>query len=251
MTHRLLSVVTLTLVAATGAAAQGRMPDKFTNLQVLPKEITRDELSGIMRGITGSLGVRCDACHASGTNGLDYAADTKDMKKTAREMFKLVGDINSKVTAMGRTLDARTRVSCVTCHHGLSKPRTLNAELLSTYDAAGIDSTRSLFKALRTRYYGRAAYDFSDGAVGAIAEELAANPDHRADAIKLLETNLELSPKGSQTFVSMARIYAAARDTAQAITALTKGAEMDPENRMITQMLNALKNGGARRPPQH
>jgi predicted Zn-dependent protease len=237
----------LVVVAGPGQA-QMRIPEKFTNLQVLPKDITREELTGIMRSVAGATGYRCGDCHAGEMPEMDFASDEKDMKKTAREMFRMVADINGKIAGMGRTLDARSRVRCVTCHHGIAKPRTLSAELLSAYDAKGIDSTKALFKALRTRYFGRSAYDFSDQSLGGVAEEIASKPERRADAIALLQTQLEFTPQSGAVYMSMARIHVAARDTAQAVAALTKGAEADPQNRQLQQMLNALKGGG--RPPR-
>lgn len=236
------------LALAAPARAQLRIPEKFTNLQVLPRDISRDELTGIMRSVAGATGFRCDACHVGEMPNMDFAADDKDMKKTAREMFRMVADINTRIAGMGRTLDARSRVRCATCHHGVSKPHPLSAELLNAYDAKGIDSTKALFKALRARYYGRSAYDFSDQSVGGVAEEIASKPERRADAIALLQAQLEFAPQSGMTYMNMARIHVAARDTAQALAALTRGAEVDPQNRQLQQMLNALRGGG--RPPQ-
>ncbi|MGQ0765019.1 MAG: c-type cytochrome [Gemmatimonadota bacterium] len=243
----LLGTLLLSAGVPSLSGAQMRIPEQFTNLQVLPKDISRDDLTGIMRNLTTSLGMRCDACHVSTDGNLEFAADDKDMKKTAREMFRMVADINTRLTGMGRTLDARARVRCVTCHHGLAKPRTLNAELLSTYDARGIDSTKAQLRALRTRWYGRSAYDFSDQSLLMIADELAAGgAPARADAIALLQTQLEFTPQSGATYAGIARLHVAAGDTAQGIAALTKAAEVDPENRQVQQMLNQLRG---RRPP--
>ena len=49
------------MFGATGAA--GQIPDEFTNLQVLPEDITRAELVEIMKGFSGALDVRCSYCH--------------------------------------------------------------------------------------------------------------------------------------------------------------------------------------------
>jgi hypothetical protein len=49
------------LLAGTPAAAQ--FPDKFTNLKVLPKDISKRELESTMRGFAFALSVRCDHCH--------------------------------------------------------------------------------------------------------------------------------------------------------------------------------------------
>lgn len=237
----------ISAAALSTGSAQMRIPEQFTNLQVLPRDISRDDLTGIMRNLTTSLGMRCDACHVSNDGNLEFASDDREMKKTAREMFRMVADINTRLAGMGRTLDARTRVRCVTCHHGLAKPRTLNAELLSTYEARGIDSTRAHFRALRTRWYGRSAYDFSDQSLLMIADELAAGGGAaRVDAIALLQTQLEFAPQSGATWAGIARLHVAGGDTVQGIAALTKASEVDPENRQVQQMLNQLRG---RRPP--
>ncbi len=41
-----------------------------TNLQVLPKNLTGDQVHDIMEGFAGSLGVHCDFCHAADPRNL-------------------------------------------------------------------------------------------------------------------------------------------------------------------------------------
>src|SRR6266404_8667440 len=89
------SLLAIVLLACTPAAAQ--FPDKFTNLKVLPKDISKHELESTMRGFAFALGVRCDHCHVekkAPEKGLDFAADDKDEKKTARIMLQMVAGIN-------------------------------------------------------------------------------------------------------------------------------------------------------------
>src|SRR5271163_1749435 len=77
--------------------AAGQVPDKFTNLQVLPKDVSKQELQSTMRGFAFALNVRCNYCHAQKKEGekpgLDYASDEKDMKQTARAMLQMVAAI--------------------------------------------------------------------------------------------------------------------------------------------------------------
>jgi tetratricopeptide (TPR) repeat protein len=233
--------------AGPTASAQMRIPEKFTNLQVLPKDIGRDDLVTTMRNINGALGVRCDHCHVSADSGLVFAADDKPTKKMAREMFRLVSDINGELASLGVNPDARSRVRCVTCHHGLAKPRTLSAELMTAYDAKGVDSAKALYRSLRSRYYGRAAYDFSEGSLSTVADEIAAKPERRRDAIAVWELNLEYAPQSMTSYLALARLHTIGGDTTQAIAVLTKATEHDPQNRQVQQMLSALR-GGARRP---
>lgn len=56
--------VAVALLVTLGDAARAQFPpDAFTNLQVLPKDITQSELIDLMAGFTRALGVRCTHCH--------------------------------------------------------------------------------------------------------------------------------------------------------------------------------------------
>ena len=144
------------------------MPEKFTNLQVLPNDIPRGELIGIMRRFTSSLGLRCNDCQVEANPGqqpehLDFPLDDEEQKKVARVMLKMVIDINGKyLPETGRTFTARTRVTCETCHHGAPKPRTLAAELMGALEAKGIDSSLARYRELQEKSYGRAMFDFGE-----------------------------------------------------------------------------------------
>ena len=50
----------------------------------------------VMNYFASSLGRRCNFCHVNNNGQWDYAADTKPEKNTAREMIKMVLDINKK-----------------------------------------------------------------------------------------------------------------------------------------------------------
>src|SRR6516162_10352678 len=84
-----------------GGGGRGGAPP--ANLQVLPKDWTRQQVVQVMQQFTMGLGVQCNYCHAEmagaqpGANGqvpLDAASDEKQQKKTARVMMKMVNDIN-------------------------------------------------------------------------------------------------------------------------------------------------------------
>jgi len=118
----------LALVAVTGVRAQ--VPQKFTNLQVLPKDIPPAELVATMKSFAQGLGVRCEHCHVGEGNDLskfDFAADTKPTKATARKMIRMATALNTEVaTIMPPAADASgaARVTCFTCHRGAPKPLT-------------------------------------------------------------------------------------------------------------------------------
>src|SRR5277367_529415 len=69
-----------------------------TNLQVLPKDISQQDLMKMMFGFSQALGVRCDFCHEVNeqTHQPNFAADTKPEKTTARTMIAMTQEINTK-----------------------------------------------------------------------------------------------------------------------------------------------------------
>jgi len=222
--------------------------------------MSRQEVLAVMRTFTTGLGVQCEFCHApaaeaapagggggggfgGGRGGppLDFSLDTKDTKKVARVMLQMVTDINGKyLAALGRTIADRDRVSCETCHHGLSKPRTLRSALASAIEAKDADSAVALYRDLRTRYYGTAAYDFSENALLVAAAEIARN-NQRPAALSLLKLNLEFFGQSVPTYQSLAQVSLQSGDTTAAIEALTKAIAIAPTNGQLQQMLQRIK----------
>ncbi|MDQ5843707.1 MAG: c-type cytochrome [Acidobacteriota bacterium] len=85
------------------------------NIQVL-QGLPQSQLIPVMNFMASSLGVRCTFCHVNKEGNWDFAADEKPEKNTAREMIKMVQNIN-KTTFRGAT-----EVSCFTCHRGRTHP---------------------------------------------------------------------------------------------------------------------------------
>ena len=80
-----------------------------TNLQILPKDSSREQVLTTMAAFTAALGVQCNYCHVQEGRGgrNDMAADEKPTKKAARGMMLLAREINAKLPeAVGK---ARTR----------------------------------------------------------------------------------------------------------------------------------------------
>ena len=100
-----------------------------TNLKVLPKDLTGDQVHDIMEGWADSLGVHCDTCHAAdptklGPNGkprLNFPDDSKPQKASARLMLKMVMDINQNYVSMVSEKPG-AKVTCGTCHRGHLDP---------------------------------------------------------------------------------------------------------------------------------
>ena len=158
-----------TILAAAGLLALSlsaplEAQQRPTNLQVLPDSISREELIGIMRSFSLALGVRCSHCHVEterdGRVERDMASDAKPEKRVAREMLRMVGDINARLATLPERADPAVAVRCATCHRGAALPRTLEDTLMVAYHDGGVGSLTHTYRELRARHFGRALYDF-------------------------------------------------------------------------------------------
>jgi len=239
-----VTVVVATFMGAGSSSAQ--IPDEFKNLKVLPKDINKRDLTDVMRGFSHALGVRCVECHVSTKAGsqrlddLDFASDDKPEKETARQMMRMVGSVNDQIAKMGMKNPAR--VQCFTCHHGVKHPETLGAVLMKAMDKGGVDAAVERYRKLRDDYYGSAAYDFSPDALIELASDVAEQKKDFDGAIKLLNLNLEFSPKDPNSYITLGRVYLAKGDKAASIASYEKALELDPENRWAKQQLERAKS---------
>jgi hypothetical protein len=116
----------LACIAVISAAATSSQ-SLYTNLKVLPKDISPRELQAIMADdFEDGLGVTCGFCHANAKDGhgLDFASDEKPEKEIARRMMRMTLGINKKYfkakhPAIGS--NALT-ITCTTCHKGEAFP---------------------------------------------------------------------------------------------------------------------------------
>lgn len=120
----LASFVTLGAIITTATFAQ--IPDTYTNLKLLPKDIKRDDLMQSMRGFNKALGVKCYFCH-KGEEGqplstFDFASDENKHKVITRTMMKMVADINTNHLKSLGSKDNPVRINCFTCHQGKKHP---------------------------------------------------------------------------------------------------------------------------------
>jgi hypothetical protein len=129
---------TATAPAAAPQTSQAASPAGFKNLQVLPRDISREQLLAIMRTFTRSLGVKCNHCHVvtatTPKEELDFPSDAKEEKRVARVMIQMTQQINAEwlervEQAEGEHEEAATaaapeqpRVGCWTCHRGRPEP---------------------------------------------------------------------------------------------------------------------------------
>jgi len=112
-----------------------------TNLKVLPKELTGDQLDEIMDQWAGALGAHCNTCHTAdptniGPNGkprLKYADDSKPEKATARQMYTMLEEINVKYVS--KIDSSGAPVTCGTCHRGHLGPEPFVAPVKEGHGA--------------------------------------------------------------------------------------------------------------------
>lgn len=110
-----------------GAQAGSGAQAPLQNLQVLPKTMTRQEVTALMRSVTAALGVQCNHCHVG--SPADRAKDDLPAKLLARKMFAMTMTINNDLLKdVGTPAPEGTRkVTCFTCHRGALKPLTAPA----------------------------------------------------------------------------------------------------------------------------
>ncbi len=229
----------------TGVKAQNRFPpDTLKNLKVLPASTTPRELVNIMRGFATSLGVRCQFCHV-GEEGrplqtFDFVSDDKRTKQTARLMMQMVQSINQQTLARIPDRPAPgVDVTCITCHRGVSRPVPLGQIVVEAATAGGADSARKAYQQLRTRYYGRAAYDFGEGTLIGAAMDLR-GAGKFDDAIAVLRLNDEQFPTSAATMTTMGELLLARQDTAGAIQAFRAALKRDSTETGARARLRAL-----------
>ena len=129
MKRTIIAAVLLAFGCTTTATRPPGAASQYKNLQVLPKDIPREQLLNTMRSFTRALGVKCNACHVvtatEPKEQLDFASDAKDEKRTARTMLRMTQDINrnwmARVAANAPAQD-RPNVTCWTCHRGKPEP---------------------------------------------------------------------------------------------------------------------------------
>ncbi len=117
----------ITAFIAMGMALPHENTDK-RNLKILPADISDKKLDSIMDSYTEALGVKCNFCHAAAKNkpdSIDFVSDAEPMKENAREMMRMVIDVNQKYFYFDKTTPPvyLNVVNCKTCHRGEPIPQ--------------------------------------------------------------------------------------------------------------------------------
>jgi hypothetical protein len=193
------------------------------------------QVVGMMRNFAGALGVRCQYCHV-GQEGqplaqFDFAKDEKRTKLTARQMMRMVEEINRRVDTLPEhaQMTSHVEVTCNTCHRGVSRPMALEQLIQETAQTVGADSAARAYRGLRERYYGRAAYDFGEPTLDIAAFRLARGGKFD-EAFAMLRLNEEQFPTSSNLATFRANINLLKGDTAAAIAAFREAVRRDSTN---------------------
>ena len=104
-----------------------------TNLKVLPKNTTAEQVRTIMRQWEGDTGMGCGECHAqdptrTGQNGrpmMNFADDSKPEEQVSRIMYKMTEDMNATYYKQSMALEKGAKdnpVTCGMCHRGKAHP---------------------------------------------------------------------------------------------------------------------------------
>jgi len=115
------------LVTVCTAATVKKNEPLYTNLKVLPKNISSRDLQSIMADdFEDGLGISCGFCHADAKDGhgLDFASDAKPEKLIARQMMKMTIGVNKKYFKLKHPLIGSQAliINCNTCHKGQPFP---------------------------------------------------------------------------------------------------------------------------------
>src|SRR5215212_8855319 len=122
---RVLSLILPVAAAAQQPGSAGAARPKLEVLQSLPEA----QLFPLMNLVATSLGVRCDHCHVqanpdlsrtpSNVGGWVWDSDDKLSKRRARDMMKMVVELNAS------RFRGEAKVTCYTCHRGATQPSRL------------------------------------------------------------------------------------------------------------------------------
>ncbi|HET6278375.1 MAG TPA: c-type cytochrome [Candidatus Polarisedimenticolia bacterium] len=244
--RRILALLVMFAMPIGIGSVSAQIPDKFTNLKVLPKDISKRELIDIMRAFSDALGERCTYCHP-GKNpdtleGIDFASDELKHKQISRDMMRMVGEINDRlIPAAGMKSPAQVR--CVTCHRGVTEPESLDRVILSVAKEKGVDAAIGRYRELRGQYYGTGSYSFSPGTLNTVAEKLAQEQDNLAGAISVMKLNVEENPDAAYSHLLLGRFLAENGDREAAIASMERSLELEPDNEWAKKLLEQTRGG--------
>lgn len=132
-------------------AVQAAPPEKTVgqtgkNIKVL-NDLPQSQLYPAMRFMAASLGFQCGSCHVIRNGWIEAPADDKPEKQAARQMIKMVVEMNKTYFGGNPT------VSCYTCHRGQRSPQgtpVLPLQMLSPRSSGGSPAAGSTISSTLT-----------------------------------------------------------------------------------------------------
>lgn len=230
------------LTQSVAAGPPADPPGDFLNLQVLPIDLSQNELDLLMSAWASALGVDCSHCHIAEGDWAtwDLSADDKPTKDVARQMWLLTGQINQK---LGVDAGQEGLVECVTCHRGQAKPSTLTSVLRQALQDEGIDGATARYRELRELYFGRGGYDFGENSLLDLAGDLSRRGDDPA-AIALLRLNVEFHPESAFTRAQLGSALRRIGALSEATQRFDEAMRLAPGNDWIRSMATQAPSTG-------
>jgi hypothetical protein len=102
--------------AAQAAPQEKTVGQTGQNIKVLAG-MPQSQLYPAMRFMAASLGFQCGSCHVIRNGGIEASADDKPEKQAARQMIRMVVEMNKAYFGGNPT------ISCYTCHRGQRSPQ--------------------------------------------------------------------------------------------------------------------------------
>ncbi len=196
-----------------------------------------------MRDFSNLLGVRCEFCHVGRAGQpieeCDFASDEKRTKSVARQMMRLLQEVNHRIDTLPGRGGAGFQATCGTCHRGVSRPIPLPTLIAEVAQEGGLDSAVRAYRTLREEHYGRDAYNFEEASLNNAALQLGQS-GRFPEAFGLLVLNEEHFPQSPGMYIFRGVISLMQADTTAAAAAFREALRRAPGNPEALMRLQAI-----------
>jgi hypothetical protein len=242
---KLILVAACALVTSAVAQQSPQPPWKGKNLKYFPADIKREVLIQRMREFSFALSVRCQYCHAGGDgisfDGVDFSSDEKPAKNKARAMLRMTDQVNKTLLPeVPFRADPAVSVDCVTCHHGLSLPKSLQTTLFEVVNKEGVAAAAARYRELRSSDTLSGRYNFDQWEINELARRLAV-AGKTADAIAMLEMNAEFYPKSAAIDFQIAELQLARGEKDKALARYRMTLQKAPDHPQAKARIEELE----------